>query len=93
VRDEEFIAGRLDTGFIEGFNRRRADAVAARGEEVDDEEIANREMAVVAAALAYESGAKFASSTQQQQQSGGRGDEQVSRWKLAGRAALHQSRN
>jgi acetyl-CoA carboxylase biotin carboxylase subunit len=88
IRDEEFIAGRLDTGFIERFNGRRADARAARDEEVSGEEIVRRDLAVVAAALAYESNAKSASS---QPTTEGR-EGQSGRWKQAGRAALHQSR-
>jgi acetyl-CoA carboxylase biotin carboxylase subunit len=90
VRDEEFIAGQLDTGFIERFNRRRdAAAEAVRDEEVSDEEVRRHDMAIVAAALAYESGATSASSRQQTAAH----EEQASRWKLAGRVALHQSRN
>jgi acetyl-CoA carboxylase biotin carboxylase subunit len=89
TRDAEFIAGQLDTGFIERFNARRAArSEAARDEEVSDEELIRRDMAVIAAALASESGAKSAS---QQQQSAAH-DGQSSRWKLAGRIALHQSR-
>ncbi|HEY0101018.1 MAG TPA: hypothetical protein VGB76_18985, partial [Pyrinomonadaceae bacterium] len=89
VRDAEFIAGQLDTGFIERFNGRRAAALtAAQSEEVPGKEIARRDMAVIAAALAYESGAKTAS-----QQQSAAGDTQSSRWKIAGRNALHQSRS
>jgi acetyl-CoA carboxylase biotin carboxylase subunit len=95
MRDAEFIEGRLDTSFIEQFNRRRAEAAAteaARVEETDDaEEIARRDMAIVAAALAYESGAKSAS-MQEGQGSAAQSEGQTSRWKLAGRVALHQSR-
>jgi acetyl-CoA carboxylase biotin carboxylase subunit len=88
VRDAEFIAGRLDTGFIGRFNERRAASEAAQDEEVSGEERLRRDMAVIAAALAYESDAKSTS----QQQSAAR-ETQSSRWKLAGRMALHQSRS
>ena len=43
VRDDEFICGQLDTGFIERFNRRRAPVSGDRTE---------RDMAVIAAAIA-----------------------------------------
>ncbi|HLL72050.1 MAG TPA: acetyl-CoA carboxylase biotin carboxylase subunit [Pyrinomonadaceae bacterium] len=96
MRDAEFIAGRLDTGFIERFNRRRdAAKEAARKEDADEstDDKTRRDIAIIAAALAHESNAKFASPMpqQQQQQSAAR-DTQSGGWKLAGRIALHQSR-
>src|SRR5207247_537170 len=51
VRDEEFIAGRLDTGFIVRFNERRYRT--ARGSERVRENVTIRDMAIIAAALAY----------------------------------------
>ena len=45
VGDEEFIAGRLDTGFITRFNARRAGSVEPPQEEVD--------LAAIAAAIHY----------------------------------------
>jgi acetyl-CoA carboxylase biotin carboxylase subunit len=90
MRDPEFVAGRLDTGFIARFNERRArrlaEESAARGEgtKVEDAaEDAARDMAVVAAALAYERQSKAAPPSAAQPES---------RWKLSGRSALHRSR-
>jgi acetyl-CoA carboxylase biotin carboxylase subunit len=90
VRDAEFIEGRLDTSFIERFFERRDAALAAQtpAEEGVAEETKRRDMALIAAALSYEQQVKNASRphdayAQPQQQS---------RWKLAGLAALHQSR-
>ena len=51
VRDEEFVAARLDTAFISRFNERRYRT--ARGSERVNHEIASRDMAIIAAALAY----------------------------------------
>jgi acetyl-CoA carboxylase biotin carboxylase subunit len=92
TRDAEFIAGQLDTGFIERFNARRAAALeAAQDEAASGEEIVRRDMAIIAAVLADDRGAKFALPSQQQP-AAARGMES-SRWKLAGRTALHQSRS
>ena len=84
MRDEEFVSGRLDTGFISRFNGRRASAASA-GSEQTPEETARRDMALVAAALAYAEPAQNGSQRQA-------APAPPSRWKLAGRAALHQSR-
>lgn len=85
MRDEEFIAGRLDTGFIARFNERRRAARGSRTDEPTEEEIVRRDIAAIAAVLSYiESG----HSTSQQQQA----QAPPSRWKLAGRSALHGSR-
>ncbi|MCA1634597.1 MAG: acetyl-CoA carboxylase biotin carboxylase subunit [Acidobacteria bacterium] len=83
MRDPEFVAGRLDTGFIKRFNERSAAEVAEAGADAD--ETVRRDMAIIAAALAHESGVKDSASRQPAQQT-------PSRWKMAGRAALHQSR-
>jgi acetyl-CoA carboxylase biotin carboxylase subunit len=99
MRDEEFVAGRLDTGFIPRFNERRAAAgraaKASRGEasnvdetsvdEATAEENTRRDIAAIAAALAYAEPARDNSQTQTHQAP-------PSRWKTAGRASLHQSR-
>jgi acetyl-CoA carboxylase biotin carboxylase subunit len=93
MRDEEFLAGRLDTGFIERFNERRRDArpsadegtTAGADEEMLAGEVERRDMAAVAAALAYMDSAHNGSQHKSAPQP-------PSRWKLAGRAALHQSR-
>jgi acetyl-CoA carboxylase, biotin carboxylase subunit len=85
MRDEEFVAGRLDTGFIARFNERRRAAQATRDAEPTDEETIKRDVAAVAAALFYNEPASNNSQTQNVQSP-------PSRWKMAGRAALHRSR-
>ncbi|HVG29075.1 MAG TPA: acetyl-CoA carboxylase biotin carboxylase subunit [Pyrinomonadaceae bacterium] len=89
VRDAEFIEGKLDTGFIPRFFARRDDAHAARRDGAGEGavEIASRDMAAVAAALAREAGAGASSSNHQPP------PQPQSRWKLAGRAAQHGSRD
>lgn len=54
VRDDEFLAGRLDTGFITRFNERRG--ATADLDEPQDGADAERDIAVIAAALARTSG-------------------------------------
>jgi acetyl-CoA carboxylase biotin carboxylase subunit len=94
VRDDEFIAGQLDTGFIERFNRRRAAAEDARhaetGEAAGEREAAAdtmRDIAIITAALAE---------SQNAQASAG-GDEPAGRpptqWRVTGRIAQHRSRD
>jgi acetyl-CoA carboxylase, biotin carboxylase subunit len=74
VKDEEFISGRLDTGFISRFNERRAVSPPQLFEvEVD--------LAAVAAALSYANRQQRASMQIATQPS-------RSRWKMAGRNAL-----
>lgn len=80
VRDEEFVAGRLDTGFIARFNERRASQefqTTLEGEEGD--------VAAIAAALHY---------VRRQQQASLQAADHVSntRWKMAGRAAAMRTR-
>ena len=75
--DEEFIAGNLDTGFIPRFNERKKAA------EID---VATRDMAMIAAALAY-SKKQAAAPT-----AGNNGAATESRWVRAGREALHAKR-
>ena len=82
MRDEEFVAGRLDTGFIPRFNERRA-AATADASEPPPAETARRDMAAIVAALAYTEPARDGSQPQ---------PAPPSRWKTAGRTALHQSR-
>ncbi len=100
VRDQEFIEGRLDTGFIPRFfarrdarrdarthggedaqTRRRADAPTGATENVE------RDLAVIAAALARDTSAQKSSS------SGDAAGQRPSAWKIGGRAAQHNSRN
>jgi len=72
VTDEEFIAGRLDTGFITGFNERRA------AQEVQSKQIES-DLAAIAAALSY--------ALRQQQRVSPANKMAKSRWKMAGRNA------
>jgi acetyl-CoA carboxylase biotin carboxylase subunit len=78
VRDEEFIAGRLDTGFIPRFNERRERAKEcphpAGGAQASS---LQQDIATIAAALAYARAQRKASPNRQ--------PSQRSKWKLAGR--------
>ena len=67
MEDEEFRAGRLDTGFISRFNERRPDR------QIDER---TRDLAVIAAALAYGAG---------QQRKPVSVENRPSRWVLSGR--------
>jgi acetyl-CoA carboxylase, biotin carboxylase subunit len=87
VRDEEFIAGRLDTGFIERFFARRKESRKLSAETTDEAEIKRRDIAMIAAALDY---------AQKQQQHGANHQpraEETSQWRRQGRAALLRSRD
>jgi acetyl-CoA carboxylase biotin carboxylase subunit len=75
VRDDEFIAGRLDTGFIPRFNERQA----AHANAVESDAQA-RDMAIIAAALAH---TQFTAATHD----GAAAQSPVSRWRSAGRVA------
>ncbi|HET6974725.1 MAG TPA: acetyl-CoA carboxylase biotin carboxylase subunit [Pyrinomonadaceae bacterium] len=72
VTDEEFLSGRLDTGFIARFNERRASQVVETIQVESD-------LAAIAAALSY--------ALQQQQRSVAQTSPVKSRWKMAGRIA------
>ena len=72
VTDAEFIAGRLDTGFITGFHERRA------AREVESKQIES-DLAAIAAALSY--------ALRQQQRVSPANNTAKSRWKMAGRNA------
>lgn len=81
VEDEEFIAGKLDTGFIERFNERRKNAEPPAAAEMVVED-----MALIAAALAYGNRQKpNISETPKDSQT-------QSRWAIAGRTASHANR-
>jgi acetyl-CoA carboxylase biotin carboxylase subunit len=84
VRDAEFIEGHLDTGFIERFNRRRAEGDEKGLTEMADEAALRRDMAMIAAALDYSRAQREASSHHQP------GQQEQSQWRLAGRAVLHR---
>ncbi|HEX8748183.1 MAG TPA: acetyl-CoA carboxylase biotin carboxylase subunit [Pyrinomonadaceae bacterium] len=93
VRDEEFIRGRLDTGFIPRFNERQArrakeqqQAETSSAAAVAAAALEQRDAALVAAALDY--------ARRQNESQAGREtpSEAQSRWRMAGRAALVNSR-
>lgn len=88
VRDAQFIEGRLDTGFISRFFERREAAVKTEAltEGENEAGIKRRDMALIAAALDYMQKQKRASTNGQQP------EPEASKWRLAGRAALHNSR-
>jgi acetyl-CoA carboxylase biotin carboxylase subunit len=82
VRDEEFIAGRLDTSFIASFSERRSrggTGVPPVGAHAQDARATEQDIAVIAAALGYARGQKR---SQPQSVPG-----EQSKWKSAGRAA------
>jgi len=86
MRDPEFVAGQLDTGFIARFNERRAAAAQdTRADAPTGEETERRDIALVAAALAYAESEQRGSQPRQARTP-------PSRWKIAGRAALHRSK-
>jgi acetyl-CoA carboxylase biotin carboxylase subunit len=76
ARDEEFIAGQLDTGFISRFNERRERPHPAGGAQAAS---LQQDMAIIAAALAYARARRKASPNHQ--------SSEQSKWKLAGREA------
>jgi acetyl-CoA carboxylase biotin carboxylase subunit len=80
VRDPEFIAGRLDTGFIARFFERRA----AETKTVEEDPAERRDMALIAAALDYALAQKQRSTNHQPR------EQDQSNWRLAGRVALHR---
>ena len=86
VRDAEFIAGRLDTGFISRFFARREAMLNAKPstEEIAETEMKRRDMALIAAALDYMQAQSQALSNHQPR------EQEQSQWRLSGRAALHR---
>ena len=87
VRDREFVEGRLDTGFISRFYERRdAAALNAKSstDEMDEAEMKRRDMAIIAAALDYMLAQKRLSTNHQPR------EQEQSKWRLAGRAALRR---
>jgi acetyl-CoA carboxylase biotin carboxylase subunit len=88
VRDEEFIEGRLDTGFISRFFERREQAISTAKpstDETNETETRRRDMALIAAALDYMLAHKQSSTNHQP-----RCEQEQSKWRLAGRAALRR---
>ncbi len=87
VRDEEFIAGRLDTGFIPRFNERQAKALEQEAEE-SAEATEQQDAALIAAALDYLHAQKKQQASSHHQSN----TEGQSHWRMAGRAARLNSR-
>jgi acetyl-CoA carboxylase biotin carboxylase subunit len=85
VRDEEFIAGRLDTGFIPRFLKRQEKADTP-GKEAYAGVAEERDVALLVAALDYLRAQKEAGANHQP------GAKEQSRWRMAGRAQLLNSR-
>ncbi len=75
IRDPEFIAARLDTGFITRFNERRAAAAASESGDKSLNDIALLAAAVHYSRLQKKTPARFENSTRE------------SLWKLSGRSA------
>jgi acetyl-CoA carboxylase, biotin carboxylase subunit len=81
VRDQEFIAGQLDTGFISRFNERRygvGTGVPPVGAQTQEARGTAQDMAIIAAALEY---------AREQSAKVGHQPREQSKWKLAGRVA------
>lgn len=86
VRDEEFIAGKLDTGFISRFNARRE---GTRDTTAKNDQSLQQDLALIAAAIHYSLLQKTTVSTGNTLHA----SDLPSRWKMSGRAALHDARN
>jgi acetyl-CoA carboxylase, biotin carboxylase subunit len=85
VRDAEYIEGRLDTGFIQRFFERRAEASeSAPAIVASAAETEQRDIAVIAAALDYALKQKSLTDALS------RPPQEQSQWRLAGRAALQR---
>ena len=82
VRDDEFIAGRLDTGFITRFNERRDKARSTVSNETRENEQMNRDLALIAGAIHY-SKIQREASLHRTSVAGGNNS-----WKTSGRAAM-----
>jgi acetyl-CoA carboxylase biotin carboxylase subunit len=85
MRDEEFVAARLDTGFIERFFARRDAARAAESERDAEADTVSRDVAIIAAALDYARRLEDSPTDRTR-------TTESSAWKTAGRAALLQTR-
>ena len=80
VRDEEFIRGHLDTGFISRFYARRDEATAVVGDQVESD------IATIAAAIHYTRQQRAASANRPSAK------ESESRWKMSGRRVENRER-
>ncbi len=76
VEDEEFIKGKLDTGFIERFFERKKEKETSE---------TTKDLALIAAALAFGNKTKTAQTKSVDENT-------PSRWVIAGRAATHRNR-
>ena len=83
VRDQEFIAGKLDTGFIERFNQRRGKELVAAPDKAAQTQL---DMALIAAAVHYARLQKESSSSPVIPLG-------QSRWKMSGRTATPGGRS
>jgi acetyl-CoA carboxylase biotin carboxylase subunit len=81
VRDQEFCAARLDTGFIARFNQRREASAADTDEQQDD-------LAIIAAAIHYLALRKGSAGEQSLAD-----ENRESRWKMSGRQSLLNERS
>jgi acetyl-CoA carboxylase, biotin carboxylase subunit len=84
VRDQEFIAARLDTGFISRFNERRELSRTVSLAETPGTETQQLDIALIAAALHYIERQRLSSLNHQPRNI-------ANRWKMSGRAALSGS--
>ena len=82
VRDAEFVAGHLDTGFIAKFQERHRQRGEARDSQTEVEDIA-----LIAAAYHYTKLQKQASLNHDA------GEQALNRWKMSGRAAAIKARS
>jgi acetyl-CoA carboxylase biotin carboxylase subunit len=87
VRDEEFMAGQLDTGFISRFNQRRSATRESGSEERNPEQQTQDDIALIAAAIHYARLQRDASRNLRPTEGA------KSRWKMSGRTALHDARD
>jgi acetyl-CoA carboxylase, biotin carboxylase subunit len=86
IRDDEFIRGCLDTGFISRFQDRQAQVIAVGSAKKSAEKIRQRDIALIAAAIHYSNlRRKTAFDT-------GLGSTGESRWKMYGRASQINAR-
>jgi acetyl-CoA carboxylase biotin carboxylase subunit len=81
VRDDEFVAGRLDTGFISGFYERREKAGVEAGDPVE------QDLAIIAGALHYAKQQRAAVANRPS------ANEVESRWKMSGRVLGRQTQS
>jgi len=95
VRDAEFIEGRLDTGFIERFFARREAQLESSINDIaaTNEEQQRRDMAMIAAALDQHFSQQKESMIMQNAAGDSVQSSEQIRWRMAGRAALHNSRS